>query len=72
MGELGLILLITKWQDVSPGLSPLDSDLPRIVGRRNPYVRDFSRSRKGVAYDSLRDRFEGFDSAEELIIAPPA
>ena len=60
----GIVLFITKWQDLGDGLSPLDSDFPPVVGRR----QDIRITRRGerLAYESPRDRFEGLVPGEDL------
>jgi len=52
-----VVLIITKWLDLGTGLSPLDSDLPLVVGP----PRDIGYDPMGeiLAYESPRARFEG-------------
>lgn len=55
----GAVLIITKWQDFGPGLSPLDSDLPPVIGSRR-VRRDIEEGRgKEITYESLRTKFKG-------------
>jgi hypothetical protein len=60
----GVVLFITKWQDLGNGLSPLDSDLPPVVGRRRNIC--LTPRGKRLAYESPRDRFEGLAPGEDL------
>ena len=60
----GVVLFITKWQDLGTGLSPLDSDLPSVVGRRRNIC--INPRGKRLAYESPRDRFEGLAPGEYL------
>lgn len=60
----GILLFVIKWQDLGTGLSPLDSDLPPVVGR----YRSIHIARRGerLDYESPRDRFEGLAPGEGL------
>ncbi|KAH8587416.1 hypothetical protein B0O99DRAFT_733537 [Bisporella sp. PMI_857] len=49
----GVVLFITKWQDLGTGLSPLESDLPPVIGPRR-----IIRIGKMLDYESPRVRFE--------------
>jgi hypothetical protein len=62
----GVVLFITKWQDLGTGLSPLDSDLPPVVGRRRNIRMAEREGGDILAYESLRDRFEGLVFDEDL------
>jgi hypothetical protein len=64
----GVVLFITKWQDLGTGLSPLDSDLPSVVGRRRKICR-YPRGKR-AAYESPRERFEGLAPGEDLQAVP--
>jgi len=64
----GDALLITKWQDLGTGLSPLESDLPPVVGRRRPLL--IARLAERLSYESPRDRFEGLAPGEDLQAVP--
>ena len=60
----GVLLFITKWQDLGTGLSPLEADLPPIVGRHKS-IR-IARSGEPLDYESPRRRFEGLAPGEGL------
>lgn len=64
----GVVLFITKWQDLGTGLSPLDSGLPSVVGRRRKICHFLSGKR--VAYESPREGFEGLAPGENLQAVP--
>jgi hypothetical protein len=65
----GVVLFITKWQDLGTGLSPLDSDLPPVVGRRRNICMAEREGGEILAYESPRDRFEGLASDEGLQVS---
>jgi hypothetical protein len=64
----GAVFFITKWQDLGTGLSPLDSDLPSVVGRRRRICKNPRGER--LPYESPRDRFEGLAPGEDLQALP--
>jgi len=58
----GVVLFSTKWQDLGTGLSPLEADLPPIVGRHKSIP--VARSGEPLDYESPRHRFEGLVQGE--------
>jgi hypothetical protein len=61
----GVVLFITKWQDVGTGLSPLGA-VPAVVGRRrNNRIAEIKGGYR-LAYESPRDKFEGLAPREDL------
>jgi hypothetical protein len=59
------VLFITKWQDLGTGLSPLGSVPPVVGSRRNNRIAGIQGGYR-LAYESLRDRFEGLALGEGL------
>ncbi|KAL3421776.1 hypothetical protein PVAG01_05932 [Phlyctema vagabunda] len=60
----GVLLFVTKWQDLGTGISPLESDLPPVVGRRRDTCTDPDEGR--IAYISPKDRFEAHAPDDEF------
>ncbi|PMD13454.1 hypothetical protein NA56DRAFT_694806 [Hyaloscypha hepaticicola] len=60
----GVVLFITKWQNLGTGLSPDEADLPPIVSRHES-IR-IARSGVPLDYESPRRRYEGLDPGEGL------